>query len=61
MFLCSVYINPLIEILNAIFLGYHLVWLERNPRIFRDQFLPVEIMWEKIIFLASLWMKAFGF
>ena len=36
------------------------VWFERNRWIFNDWFLPLEIIWEKAKFLASLRAKANG-
>ena len=40
-----------------------LFWLELKQkwRIFKDSFLPIELIWGKANFLASLWAKASGF
>ena len=37
------------------------IWLERNARIFKQQFQPLVVVWDKILLVASLWLKAHNF
>ena len=37
------------------------IWSERSARIIRQQNQLILLWWDKIIFVASLWVKADGF
>ena len=37
------------------------IWLGSNARIFKRQFQPIVLVGDKILFFASLWLKAHDF
>lgn len=36
------------------------IWTERNSRMFRDQELPLHLLWDRVVYMASLWGSAKG-
>lgn len=36
------------------------VWIEWNSRVFKDLYLLGQLLWDRIVFLASLWCTALG-
>lgn len=37
------------------------IWLERNRRIFQNRHINPSFLWDRVVFLASLWTKATSF
>ena len=37
-----------------------IIWLKRNARVFNGQFTSAQLLWDRIVFLASLWCHASG-
>lgn len=36
------------------------IWLERNDRIFYNRASDIDVMWDRVVYLASLWSFALG-
>ena len=45
---------------SSVFAVLWCIWLERNARVFNDSFSTIDFVWDRIIFLASLWCSAHG-
>src|SRR5262249_39121256 len=44
----------------AFFATVWVVWLERNRRVFLNKHWNFALLWDRVVFLASLWAKAVG-
>ena len=39
---------------------YTVIWLERNAHIYKEVSEPLHLLWDRIIFMASIWCSPYG-